>query len=119
VKSNLETAMFQGVIFCGLGVFPLASVFLHTIYYFAATSSGLMIFSVLLLIVMKLSRPGRAAPNNRATQLTVYLKERPQRFYKVKHSYFFKDKRTLYTLLECTLMQIFTTFLDPILTNRI
>jgi hypothetical protein len=37
VKSNLETAMFQGVIFCGLGVFPMASVFLHTIYYFAAT----------------------------------------------------------------------------------
>ena len=78
-----------------------------------------MIFSTLLLIIMKLSKPEKATPNNRATQMTVYLKDRPQRFYKVKHSYFFKDKRTLYTLLECTFMHIFTTFLDPILTNRI
>ena len=119
MRANFETVTTQSVILVGLVVFPLASVFLHTIFNFAATWSGLMIFSVLLLLAIKLSKAGTAAANSRATQLSVYLKDKPQRFYKVKHSQFFKDKRTLYTLLACTVMNTFTSFLDPILTNRI
>ena len=83
--SNFETMISQSVILVGLVVFPAASVFLHSIFFYAAISSGLMIFSMLLFAAMRLSRPGTAAANSRATQLTVYLKDKPQRFYKVKH----------------------------------
>lgn len=119
MRVNFKTMTTQSIILAGLLVSPLASLFLHTLFYSAAIWSGLMIFSLLLLVAIKLSKAGTAAAITRANQLSVYLKDKPQRFYKVKHSQFFKDKRTLYTLLACTVMNNFTSFLDPILTNRI